>query len=212
MSKKLTQTQRERKKLITQIKKNMVQINNRYDVLYNENKAGNELFKMYKEKFKLLTGSESKRENHINLGSVNRFGLNRLNMILSNQNEFLENKLTTSKGRLELARSKSWNTIKDQNAGLTFNDFMDVVTIFNTDVYQKLKELRTISSDMVVSLYRDYKPKSNAIEDFYDLVGTNTSLTYAERSRLLYELATRDPTESIDDIVKRIGIADKLRS
>lgn len=163
-----------RKDLMTEIRKNMEEVNKRVQVIKKDQKdrgrKESDFVNSQYNKFRALTDTKSK--NRIATGNLSRINKKGLNDILHQQRLFLDSKRSTLEGRAEI-ESKSRDTFRKK--GYDFNDkeWELMTDMMSNDLIQQLNQSRLLSSDQIVDIVADNDPEkmknfSNALKTMKD--------------------------------------------
>ncbi len=142
-----------RKELLGKVRENFKEINNRFNEVGMQGLQDYSIFLEYREKFGQLTSSTNTALNRVNSGSISRYNKSKLNDILEVQKKFLRNSWTTEQGRQSIL-DNAYNIFSKRNEGISEVDFLRLINVLESDTFTKLRDVKNISSDVIVALQR----------------------------------------------------------
>lgn len=139
--------------LYNKVKENFVEINNRFKEVGMEGLQDYNIFLEYREKFGQVTSTQNKNLLKINSGRISKASKSKLNDILQVQQKFLRNAWTTEQGRQNIL-DNAYATFSKKNKEISEHDFLRLINVLESDAFSMLKDVKNISSDVIVALQR----------------------------------------------------------
>ena len=174
-----------RQQILSEIKRNAIKINNRYDDALLNGYMRSDFFTGQVDKFNTIM--ETNRKYRPDFSKVDKLSDTQLSDLLQQQELFLNSKWSTKNGRKEI-EEKQYNTMKKNYPNLTKKGFKLIQQLLSDNgAIAELREVKQLSSEQIIdiALRSDFKANREQIASAINRLSETRSFKNMKNSQII---------------------------